>query len=207
MQKGNKYLYILIAILIIAFSQIMCNMPQKEEAIKPPSNAADLPDLLAGVHDITITEVKNNCPDNIEIPEFGPVESFEFVSDGVNINTPKGKIWFGQVEDHKYCNLEVGKQMMCISNLSETGYVLTGYQEQPDGSGSYRSEECYSATHLLSSTIDELLNEEIIQENPVDDSHLEPELIPDPEPQDCNAASYIKVSGGVENEPENCNCT
>ena len=206
MKNGFRNFHILTVILIIAISQIMCNMPQKEDAIQPPVNAADLPEILAGVHDVTITEVKNNCPDHIEIPEFGPVESFEFTSDGVNVNTPKGKLWFGQVEDHRYCHLEVGQQMMCISNLSETGYVLTGYQEQPDGSGSYRSEECYSATHILTSTIDELLIEETIHENPVTDAHSEPELQPDPEPQDCNASTYIQVSGGVESEPENCHC-
>ena len=111
MKNRFRNFHILTVILIIAISQIMCNMLQKEDAIKPPVNAEVLPDLLTGVHDVTITDVKNNCPDNIEIPEFGPVESFEFTSDGV-------KGWWVIVGSSCWLGFERGR--MCKG----TAYML-----------------------------------------------------------------------------------
>lgn len=169
--RSSRY-YILVALLAIALSQIMCTMPKKEEAVKSPEEAVDLSKLSAGVFDVTITNedysyLYATCPEG-RYAMYTPVQSFDFSPDGLTLTTPDDNIFFEYISPRTYCAPIANTDFQtCIENLSETGYNLT-----VNIVGKKRV-TCYKATYILTSTIDELLSEEIVNEA-LEDSEEKP---------------------------------
>jgi hypothetical protein len=216
-QASRSRFFILLFVMLL--SQVMCNMPMKED--ESVELAGELLGLEIGeglVYEVAAQVNDQNNPQEewcseYDIPQPNRIESFEFgkgtQKGALTVITPGGEIKYGKLmdKDNTYCRTVLPRGMECIEFVGGNQYELS-LDVFPDSTNS-ELKNCYRAVHTLT-----LTNEDMVSNNIADDVAGEapqPEVsVPQPDAGDlqpdanaCNATQHLFVTSEITHQEVN----
>jgi hypothetical protein len=162
MKSRNSRFFVLIAILVIALSQIMCNTVTVDFPEEFPllfGVEVDESFLESEVFNVEANITRNDCRDIVPVPEMGLVESFEFSDKSLVITHPNGRTEYTKLDRESrttYCRYPDLNHYICIDFRNENSYQIRVYDITPPVPENEYDRVCYAADRFLS-TIDDLL--------------------------------------------------